>query len=51
MHLFDPSSGENLTLDASAAGRVPEGDTMAQAEEVAKEQDAPATAAAEEPQA
>ncbi len=39
MHLFDPASGENLTLDTSAAGRIPGSDTMAQAEEVAKEQD------------
>ena len=39
MHLFDPATGENLTLDTSAAGRVPGGDAMAQAEEVAEEQD------------
>ncbi len=45
MHLFDPASGENLTLDADAAGRVPGGDTMAQAEDVAKEQDEVATSA------
>ncbi|EON25124.1 ABC transporter [Nocardioides sp. CF8] len=24
MHLFDPSTGENLTVDESRAGRIPE---------------------------
>ena len=52
MHLFDPSTGENLTLDTSAAGHVPGGDTMAQAEEVAQVQDQGASSEpAEEPQA
>ncbi len=46
MHLFDPATGENLTLDTSAAGRVPGGNTMAQAEEVAQEQDEVASSAA-----
>jgi multiple sugar transport system ATP-binding protein len=49
MHLFDPATGENLTLDTSEAGQVPSGDAMAQAQEVAAEQDA--AAPAEEPQA
>jgi multiple sugar transport system ATP-binding protein len=39
MHLFDPSTGENLTLDESAAGTVPSGDPLAAAGEAAKEQD------------
>jgi multiple sugar transport system ATP-binding protein len=39
IHLFDPASGENLTMDASRAGTVPGGNTMAAAEEVGKEQD------------
>ena len=52
MHLFDPSTGENLTLDTSAAGKIPGGDTMAQAEEVAQVQDqGAASAPAEEPKA
>jgi multiple sugar transport system ATP-binding protein len=42
MHLFDPSTGENLTLDASNAGTVPS-DTSTEA--VAEEQDAVATPA------
>jgi multiple sugar transport system ATP-binding protein len=40
MHLFDPGTGENLTLDSSAAGHVPS-DTST--EEVKAEQDAIAT--------
>jgi multiple sugar transport system ATP-binding protein len=40
IHLFDPSTGENLTVDASAAGTVPD-DTSTQ--EVAHRQDAIAT--------
>jgi multiple sugar transport system ATP-binding protein len=48
MHLFDPASGENLTLDSSAAGRVGGGDAMAQAEDVAQVQDEVAAAPAEE---
>ena len=52
MHLFDPSTGENLTLDTSAAGTVPGGDAMAKAEEVAQVQDqSAASEPAEEPQA
>jgi len=39
MHLFDPSTGENLTLDTSSAGKVPSGDAMAQADEVGQAQD------------
>jgi multiple sugar transport system ATP-binding protein len=51
MHLFDPSTGENLTLDTSAAGKIPGGDTMAQAQEVAQMQDEGAAEPAEEPKA
>jgi multiple sugar transport system ATP-binding protein len=40
MHLFDPATGENLTLDRSNAGTVPS-DTSTEA--VAEEQDAVAT--------
>jgi multiple sugar transport system ATP-binding protein len=40
VHLFDPSTGENLTIDTSAAGTVPK-DTST--EKVAEEQDAIAT--------
>jgi multiple sugar transport system ATP-binding protein len=40
MHLFDPSTGENLTLDSSSAGTLPS-DTSTQ--EVASEQDQIAT--------
>jgi multiple sugar transport system ATP-binding protein len=40
MHLFDPGTGENLTLDASAAGTVP-ADTSTQA--VAEAQDSMAS--------
>jgi multiple sugar transport system ATP-binding protein len=47
MHLFDPASGENLTLDTSAAGRVPGSDTMAKAEDVAQVQDQVAAPAEE----
>ena len=39
IHLFDPASGENLTMDASRAGTVPGGNMMAKAEEVGQEQD------------
>ncbi|HET9421160.1 MAG TPA: sn-glycerol-3-phosphate ABC transporter ATP-binding protein UgpC [Nocardioides sp.] len=49
MHLFDPSTGENLTLETSEAGQVPSGDAMAQAQQVAEEQDKGAPA--EEPKA
>jgi multiple sugar transport system ATP-binding protein len=40
IHLFDPSTGENLTVDASAAGTIPQ-DTSTQ--EVAHRQDSIAT--------
>ncbi len=40
MHLFDPATGENLTLDTEHAGTIPGGNTTAKAEEVAQEQDA-----------
>jgi multiple sugar transport system ATP-binding protein len=40
MHLFDPSTGENLTVDRSHAGLIP-GDT--DTGEVASEQDSIAT--------
>jgi multiple sugar transport system ATP-binding protein len=40
VHLFDPSSGENLTVDSSAAGTIPS-DTATS--EVAEQQDAVAT--------
>jgi multiple sugar transport system ATP-binding protein len=45
MHLFDPATGENLTLDASNAGTVPS-DTSTEA--VAEEQDSVATPAEQE---
>ena len=34
IHLFDPATGENLTMDASNAGIVPGGNVMEEAEEV-----------------
>jgi multiple sugar transport system ATP-binding protein len=37
--LFDPATGDNLTMDAEHAGIVPGGNAMAKAEEVGKEQD------------
>ncbi len=42
MHLFDPQTGENLTIDLSKAGRVPERDDpeeQARAEALAREGD------------
>ena len=45
MHLFDPATGENLTLDTSNAGTVPS-DTSTEA--VAEAQDAVATPAEQE---
>jgi multiple sugar transport system ATP-binding protein len=39
MHLFDPATGENLTLDSTSAGQVPSGDAMAQAEQAGQAQD------------
>ena len=45
IHLFDPASGENLTVDASAAGTIPS-DTATS--EVAEQQDAVATPAEQE---
>ena len=40
IHLFDPATGDNLTMDHDNAGIVPSGNTMAQAEEVGEQQDA-----------
>ena len=40
IHLFDPATGDNLTMDATSAGTVPSGNAMAKAEEVGEEQDA-----------
>jgi multiple sugar transport system ATP-binding protein len=45
MHLFDPATGENLTLDRSNAGTVPSNTST---EAVAEEQDAVATPAEQE---
>jgi multiple sugar transport system ATP-binding protein len=45
IHLFDPATGENLTVDTSAAGTIPD-DTSTQ--EVAEQQDAVATPAEQE---
>ncbi|MBD3923018.1 sn-glycerol-3-phosphate ABC transporter ATP-binding protein UgpC [Nocardioides cavernae] len=39
IHLFDPATGDNLTMDAERAGVVPDGNAMAKAEEVGREQD------------
>jgi multiple sugar transport system ATP-binding protein len=40
MHLFDPSTGENLTLDESHAGRIPEREgTVPDEQEIARAQD------------
>jgi multiple sugar transport system ATP-binding protein len=39
IHLFDPATGDNLTMDAERAGTVPAGNAMAKAEEVGREQD------------
>ncbi|WP_210502754.1 ABC transporter ATP-binding protein [Nocardioides xinjiangensis] len=39
MHLFDPATGDNLTMDAANAGIVPGGNTMARAEQVGQQQD------------
>ena len=39
IHLFDPATGDNLTMDAERAGTVPGGNAMAKAEEVGREQD------------
>ncbi len=39
IHLFDPGTGDNLTLDPSRAGQVPDANAMEAAEEVAREQD------------
>jgi len=39
MHLFDPGTGENLTLDADRAGRVPDANAMDAAEAAGREQD------------
>jgi len=45
LHLFDPATGENLTVDASAAGTIPS-DTATS--DVAEQQDAVATPAEQE---
>jgi multiple sugar transport system ATP-binding protein len=45
IHLFDPATGENLTVDSSAAGTIP-ADTST--EKVAEQQDAVATPAEQE---
>jgi multiple sugar transport system ATP-binding protein len=47
IHLFDPATGENLTVDTSAAGTIPS-DTST--EEVAQQQEAVATPAEEVPE-
>ena len=39
IHLFDPATGENLTMDESNAGIVPGRDSMAKAEKAAEAQD------------
>ena len=39
IHLFDPSTGDNLTMDHDNAGIVPGGNAMARAEEVGEQQD------------
>jgi multiple sugar transport system ATP-binding protein len=39
IHLFDPATGENLTIDSDNAGIIPGGNAMAKAEEVGHEQD------------
>ncbi|MCD6640618.1 MAG: sn-glycerol-3-phosphate ABC transporter ATP-binding protein UgpC [Nocardioides sp.] len=39
IHLFDPATGENLTVDAEHAGTVPSDDAMAKAEEAGHAQD------------
>ena len=40
IHLFDPSTGDNLTMDHDNAGIVPGGNAMEKAEEVGEQQDA-----------
>src|SRR6185312_1929742 len=45
IHLFDPATGENLTIDSSSAGTIPS-DTATG--EVAEQQDAVATPAEQE---
>lgn len=39
IHLFDPATGENLTIDSDNAGIIPGGNAMAKAEEVGHAQD------------
>ncbi|MCY4727093.1 sn-glycerol-3-phosphate ABC transporter ATP-binding protein UgpC [Nocardioides sp. STR2] len=39
IHLFDPSTGENLTMDVERAGTVPGGNAMEKAEEVGRARD------------
>ena len=43
IHLFDPGTGENLTLDPSHAGQVPDAQAMQAAEEVGRQQDETST--------
>jgi multiple sugar transport system ATP-binding protein len=45
IHLFDPGTGENLTVDSSSAGTIP---SETSTEEVAEKQDAVATPAEQE---
>jgi len=45
VHLFDPTTGENLTLDSSSAGTIPSDTTTG---DVAEQQDAVATPAEQE---
>ena len=48
IHLFDPATGENLTVDSSSAGTIPADTSTAQ---VAQEQDAIASPGEQEAQA
>ena len=48
MHLFDPSTGENLTMDHEHAGSVPSDNAMAKAEETGRAQDEVHSAPGEE---
>ena len=45
IHLFDPATGENLTVDSSAAGTIPSDTSTGK---VAEQQDAVATPAEQE---
>ena len=48
IHLFDPSTGENLTMDADRAGIVPGRDAMKKADEAGHAQDSVQTSAVAE---